>query len=65
MAEQDKIRVFISEVSSNMETKIHQQKIMMVLDGKKIPYECIDIASCEERKKEMRDKSGNDEAIPP
>ncbi|XP_065653411.1 SH3 domain-binding glutamic acid-rich-like protein 3 [Hydra vulgaris] len=56
--------VYVSSVSSSTELKKHQQKITMVLDGKKIPYEVKDIASSEEAKTEMKHLAGVD-AHPP
>jgi len=57
--------VFLSSVSSNLETKKNQQKIKMVLDGKKIPYRLIDISSNEEGKQVMRELAGNPKCLPP
>ncbi len=37
----------------------------MILDGKKIPYDKIDIAASEDEKKKMRDLAGNPKALPP
>ena len=37
----------------------------MVLDGKKIPYQTVDIASDTTGKDAMRSKSGNPTALPP
>lgn len=45
--------------------KKRQQKIEMILDGKKIAYEKLDVAASEEYKKKMRELSGNPTAIPP
>jgi len=52
------IEVYYSSVSSSMETKKHQQKIFMVLDSKKIPYEKCDIASDPEKKEKMKEIAG-------
>lgn len=65
MAEEDRIRIYVTSISSNMKTKKNQLKITNVFDGKKIPYECIDISLSEESKLEMREKCGNDKALPP
>ena len=48
-----------------MQIKKHQQRIEMVLEGKKIPFRKIDIAASEEDKSTMRDLAGNPTAIPP
>ena len=37
----------------------------MILDGKKIEYQLLDVAADESLKKEMRDISGNPKALPP
>lgn len=56
---------YYTSVSSNMETKKHQQRIEMVLDSKKIEYERCDIASSEDDKKKMRELMGDPKALPP
>jgi len=38
------IRVFISGVSGNKEVKKNQQRIMMILESKHIPFEVLDIS---------------------
>jgi SH3 domain-binding glutamic acid-rich protein len=58
------LMVYISSVSSSTELKKQQQKIMMVLDGRKIPYTVADIASSEDAKMEMKKVAGSD-ALPP
>ena len=58
------LTVYVSSVSSSTELKKHQQKILMVLDGKKIPYNVADISSSEEAKTEMKHAAGID-AHPP
>ncbi|XP_072018198.1 SH3 domain-binding glutamic acid-rich-like protein 3 [Amphiura filiformis] len=57
--------LYFTSVSSNLEVKKHQQKILLVLDGKKIPYQTIDIALSEDSKGKMREVAGNDKALPP
>ena len=56
---------YYSSVSSNLEIKKHQQKIEMVLDSKKIPYNKLDISADESLKAKMREISGNPQAVPP
>ncbi|CAH1800891.1 unnamed protein product, partial [Owenia fusiformis] len=58
------VNLYFSLVSSNLETKKHQQRIVMVLNAAKIPYEIIDIASSDEGKAAMRAGAGS-KAIPP
>lgn len=58
------LTVFWSSVSSNLELKKHQQKIWMVLDSKKIPYDKVDIATSDEGKLKMKELCG-DTARPP
>ncbi|XP_072022290.1 SH3 domain-binding glutamic acid-rich-like protein 3 [Amphiura filiformis] len=57
--------LYYTSVSSNLEVKKHQQMIECVLDGKKIPYQKIDISASEEDKAKMREVAGNDKALPP
>ncbi|XP_066914701.1 SH3 domain-binding glutamic acid-rich-like protein 3 [Clytia hemisphaerica] len=59
------ITCYFSTVSSNMEIKKHQQKIQMVLDGKKIQYTVVDISASEEGKAKMREIAGDPKALPP
>ncbi|WP_295456764.1 hypothetical protein [uncultured Thiodictyon sp.] len=58
------LTVYVSSVSSSTELKKHQQKITMVLDGKRIPYTIADIASSEDAKHEMKTAAGAD-SLPP
>ncbi len=37
----------------------------MILDGKKIPYEKVDVAADEKGKKQMRELMGDPKAVPP
>ena len=46
------------------QVKKQKQKIQMILDGKKIEYETVDVAASEEDKKKIRQISGNDKALP-
>jgi hypothetical protein len=48
-----------------VQIKKQQQKIEMILDSKKIPYDKRDVAASEEDKKKMRELSGNQTALPP
>ena len=45
--------------------KKQQQKIEMILDSKKIPYEKVDISADEAAKTKMRAIVGNPSAVPP
>lgn len=61
----DKITVFISSVSSNRELKKRQERILTILEGKRIPFEKVDIAVNEDDKHRMRDLCGEPTALPP
>ena len=45
--------------------KKQQQKIEMILDGKKIEYDKIDISASEKLKNEMREIMGDPKGLPP
>ncbi|XP_065057915.1 SH3 domain-binding glutamic acid-rich-like protein 3 [Rhopilema esculentum] len=60
-----KITLYFSTISSNQNIKKAQQRIQMVLDGKGISYEIVDIASSVEDKTKMREIVGDDTALPP
>ncbi|XP_787111.1 SH3 domain-binding glutamic acid-rich-like protein 3 [Strongylocentrotus purpuratus] len=57
--------VYMSTVSSNQAIKKQQQRIKMILDGKKIEYEDVDISQKEEDKVKMREIVGDPKALPP
>ncbi|XP_030260235.1 SH3 domain-binding glutamic acid-rich-like protein 3 [Sparus aurata] len=57
--------VFFSSVSSSTEIKKQQQRILMVLDSKKVPYKLVDVSSDEEGKALMREIAGDQKALPP
>jgi len=59
------IDYYYSSVSSNLEIKKHQQKIEMILDAKKIPYQKLDVAADESLKAKMREIAKNPTALPP
>lgn len=59
------VRVFVSSISSSMEIKKNQQKICMILESMHIPFEQIDIASDEDQKTFMREKSDQPTCLPP
>lgn len=59
------ITLFYSSVSSNLEIKKQQQKIEMVLEGKKIPFNKVDIAADTAERSRMRHIAQNDRALPP
>lgn len=54
----DKIQLYMSTVSSNLEIKKHQQHIVQVLEGKGIDFEQIDVSSNEDAKNKMRELAG-------
>ena len=49
----------------NTQIKKAQQHIKMILDGKKIKYEEVDVAADSEAKDKMREIIGDDKALPP
>ena len=59
------VTLYLSTVSSNLETKKHQQKIQTVLDSKKIKYDIVDISSNDDAKTKMRAIADNPSALPP
>ena len=59
------LTVFYASVTSNLETKKQQQRIEMILDGKKIPYNKVDITADSNEKDRMRQIVGNERALPP
>ncbi|EGD77589.1 hypothetical protein PTSG_08686 [Salpingoeca rosetta] len=59
------LKLYISSISSNLETKKHIQKMQMTLDGKHIPYETIDVARQQGALKQMRELMGDDKALVP
>ncbi|XP_077986728.1 SH3 domain-binding glutamic acid-rich protein homolog [Glandiceps talaboti] len=58
------VKVYYSSVSSSLEIKKAQQKIFMVLEGKKIAFERVDISADDEAKKFMLEKT-TEHALPP
>ncbi|XP_071477203.1 SH3 domain-binding glutamic acid-rich-like protein 3 [Diadema antillarum] len=66
MADAPKIKVYISSISSNMETKKQQQDIFFKLSSKKIAYEEIDVSQDGNLQK-MREKmgEGHEKALAP
>merc|ERR1712142_1054661 len=56
--------VYMSNVSSSLLVKKHIEKIVQVLDAKKIPHECIDISIREEDKLKMREIAGPKSVVP-
>lgn len=61
----DRIKLYLSSVSSNLETKKHQQKIVMIMDSKRIDYDKVDIAANETSKTKMREVMGDPKGLPP
>lgn len=57
--------LYYSSVSSNLEIKKHQQRIELILDGKKIPYTKVDISADESAKQKMRQIANNPSVLPP
>jgi len=61
----DKLKVYMTSVSSASEIKGQQQRIFNVLDSKKIDYESVDISLNEEDKLQMREICNDSKALPP
>lgn len=61
----ERVTLYYSSVSSNLELKKRQQKIMMILDSKKIDYDKVDIAGNDDAKQKMRELMGNQTGLPP
>ena len=59
------INYYYSSVAGNLEIKKQQERIQMVLDGKKIPYNKLDVAASEDLKNKMRQIMGDEKALPP
>ncbi|XP_070843854.1 SH3 domain-binding glutamic acid-rich-like protein 3 [Chaetodon trifascialis] len=57
--------VFYTSVSGNIEVKKHQQKIIDILESKKIPHTLVDISQNSDDKDLMRKIAGNPTALPP
>jgi len=60
-----KIRLYFTSISSSMEIKKKQQKILDILVSKKFDFDKFDIASNPDAKAEMRKLAGNERALPP
>ncbi|XP_072019041.1 SH3 domain-binding glutamic acid-rich-like protein 3 [Amphiura filiformis] len=59
------VKYYYTSVPGNLEVRKQQQKIELVLDSKKIPYQTIDIAQSDDFKAKMREIAGNPKALPP
>ncbi|XP_072019042.1 SH3 domain-binding glutamic acid-rich-like protein 3 [Amphiura filiformis] len=59
------VKLYYTSVSSNVETKKHQQKMEWILGSKKIEFQKIDIAASEEDKAKMREIVGDPKALAP
>ncbi|XP_003384043.1 PREDICTED: SH3 domain-binding glutamic acid-rich-like protein 3 [Amphimedon queenslandica] len=59
------VNYYYSSVSSNLELKKNQQKIEMILDSKKIPYNKLDVAADTDLRDKMRGIIGDPKALPP
>ncbi|XP_076813022.1 SH3 domain-binding glutamic acid-rich-like protein 3 [Clavelina lepadiformis] len=59
------LKLYMASVTGNVEIKKKQQKILMTLEGKKFPFEQIDITSDSAKKDEMREIAGDPKALPP
>eukprot|EP00729_Bicosta_minor_P001619 gene1619-1768_t len=59
------LNVYIASVTSSQKIRKEQEKIEMVLGGKKIAHQMIDIASVDGAKDTMRANSGDPKMLPP
>eukprot|EP00049_Salpingoeca_infusionum_P018433 m.357271 g.357271 ORF g.357271 m.357271 type:complete len:101 (+) comp17758_c0_seq1:368-670(+) len=59
------VTVYFSSVSSSMDIKKAQQKMFMTLDGHKIAYNTVDVATQMGALKDMRALMGDDKALVP
>ncbi|XP_018426574.1 PREDICTED: SH3 domain-binding glutamic acid-rich-like protein 3 [Nanorana parkeri] len=59
------LRLFITTVTGSRETKSQQSEMTRILDSCGHPYEVVDIAVDNSFRTEMREKSGNPNALPP
>jgi SH3 domain-binding glutamic acid-rich protein len=59
------VTYFFSGSSSNLTIKKQQQRIQMILESKRIPFEAIDISKDPAQLKRMRDIVGDPKATPP
>ncbi|XP_013874385.1 SH3 domain-binding glutamic acid-rich-like protein 3 [Austrofundulus limnaeus] len=57
--------LYYASVSSSVELKKKQERIMSVLTSKKISYKAVDITQNAQDKDLMRKKAGNPAAMPP
>jgi len=65
MGDSAKIQIFVTSVSSSSEIKGQQQRIKMVLEGKKVDFEEVDIAADSSLKDKMRELAGDPKCLPP
>ncbi|XP_028413851.1 SH3 domain-binding glutamic acid-rich-like protein 3 [Dendronephthya gigantea] len=61
----DAIVLYCTSVTSSIEIKKEQQRIEMVLTGKGIAFEKVDISLVEGAKEKMRELAGDKTALPP
>ncbi|XP_048767542.1 SH3 domain-binding glutamic acid-rich-like protein 3 [Ostrea edulis] len=59
------IKFYMTTVATNREIYIKQNRIKLILDGKKIPYEEIDLSKNQEVREEMRARAGIPDLLPP
>lgn len=59
------IKFYMTTVSTNRDIYIKQNRIKLILDGKKIPYEEIDLSKNQEVREEMRALAGIPDLLPP
>ncbi|KAK7093906.1 SH3 domain-binding glutamic acid-rich-like protein 3 [Littorina saxatilis] len=65
MGDSANIQLYVTSVSSSTEVKGQQQKIRMILEGKKIDFEEVDIASDTSLLIKMREIANDPKCLPP
>ncbi|XP_077446753.1 SH3 domain-binding glutamic acid-rich-like protein 3 [Stigmatopora argus] len=59
------IKLYYTTVTASRTIKSQQAEVMRILDSKSIKYELVDISVGGEMRDEMRQKAGNQTAVPP
>ncbi|XP_025910471.1 SH3 domain-binding glutamic acid-rich-like protein 3 [Nothoprocta perdicaria] len=59
------IKVYYSSVTGSREVRQRQAEVRRILEGNRLRYELIDVSVSEGRLREMRDKAGDPQAMPP
>ncbi|XP_068813479.1 SH3 domain-binding glutamic acid-rich-like protein 3 [Struthio camelus] len=59
------IKVYYSSVTGSRQVRQRQAAVRRILDVNRLQYELIDVSAGEGRLREMRDKAGDPQAVPP